>query len=68
MTFGSIDEKTIVKQTISPNELYMATVISVDSGVLGGATTVIVEEIPTSIKWKDDHMLLINGNAFRMQD
>ena len=94
VTFGSMGEDTIVKQTTSPNELYVATVISADSGALGGATTVVVEEIPTSvhvgfdrfakveqvyagdwnayqrisIKWKDDHMLLINGNAFRMQD
>ena len=93
-TFGSMCEKTIVKQTISPNELYVATVISADSGAMGGATTVIVEEIPTSvnvgfgrfakvqqiysggwnafqrisIKWKNDHMLLINGNAYRMPD
>jgi len=94
ITFGSMGEKNIVKQTTSPNELYVATVISADSGAVGGATTVIVEKTPTSInvgfgrfakvqqvysgrwdayqrisiKWKDDHMLLINGNAYRMPD
>ena len=49
VTFGSLGEKEIIRETISPGGSYMATQVSIDSGALGGAMNVIVEELPSSV-------------------
>ena len=46
MTFGSLGERTIIKELASPDERYIAALISSDSGALGGGTYVLAEETP----------------------
>lgn len=48
-TFGSLGEQTIAAEKISPNGSYAATIEKADSGALGGATNVFVEELTSSI-------------------
>ena len=49
ITFGSLGERTMIKEQASPDERYVAMVISSDSGALGGGTYVLAEETPPLI-------------------
>lgn len=49
VTFGSISEQTIATEKISPNGSFMASIERADSGALGGATNVFVEDLTSSI-------------------
>lgn len=47
--FGSIGEHSIVHEKISPNGSYSVSIEKADSGALGGATNVFVEELTSSV-------------------
>ena len=49
MTYGSLGESVIARELPSPNQSYLATVEKRDSGALGGAKNVLVEDCKTSI-------------------
>ena len=49
MTFGSLGEPVIARELPSPNQSYLATVEKRDSGALGGAKNVLVEDCKSSI-------------------
>lgn len=49
VTFGSLGERSIFKESVSPGEQYMASIEVADSGALGGATNVLVEDLSTSV-------------------
>jgi hypothetical protein len=49
VTFGSLGERSVFKESVSPSEQYMASIEVVDSGALGGATNVLVEDLSTSV-------------------
>ena len=48
-TFGSLGEKTIIRETISPEATYTATIMTSDSGSLGGATNINIENLRSGI-------------------
>lgn len=49
ITFGSLGEKEINREMISPEGTYAATIMTSDSGAVGGATNVFVENLHSSI-------------------
>ena len=49
MTFGSLGESVIAREVPSPNQSYLATVEKRDSGALGGAKNVLVEDCKSII-------------------
>lgn len=49
VTFGSLGETSVFRESVSPGEQYVASIEVVDSGALGGATNVLVEDRATSI-------------------
>lgn len=49
MTFGSLGEPEVARELMSPNGSYVATIEKRDSGALGGATNVLVEDRTSSV-------------------
>lgn len=49
VTFGSLGETSVFRESVSLGEQYVASIEVVDSGALGGATNVLVEDRATSI-------------------
>jgi len=49
MTFGSLGEPEVLREVLSPNESYLATIEKRDSGALGGGTNVLVEDLTSSV-------------------
>lgn len=50
ITFGSMTQQKAFRGKLSPDGLYMVTVISSDSGAVGGGTMLALEEVPSSIR------------------
>ena len=49
VTFGSLGETSVFRESVSPDKQYVASIEVADSGALGGATNVFVEDRATNI-------------------
>lgn len=48
-TFGSLGDQRTIRETISPEATYKATITTSDSGALGGATNINIENLRSGI-------------------